>query len=310
MNQKLKKLLPVTVLGLSAACFGLSVTPAQASILVTDWNIEIDNGFCNFTSTGTTVTPSNPGVVPNASYFAQDCNPGSVPPPNGNLGQTISWGTPATPAGQSSITIQSSGPTSLTTNGPFGLVTLLQHNNNPIFGTLNTGTFVGLLDLASVLPADMAMPVFTDSPALFMFDFIETTNAEPCAVPPGGGGPCPDIFVLSSLTTLTNGQIDLTADSPNTFVVTTFQKGSYEYDLLLQVQGVNALTSAQCSAAGAVSNCVGFTTEEGGVNDFTVGAAIRSVRQLPRDVPEPGSLGLLAAGMASLGLLRKSKKAE
>ena len=141
----------------------------------------------------------------------------------------------------------------------------------------------------------------------FGVSFTETNNnpgnpgACPAGVPFNGFG-CGDIFALTS------DLIDLaTAELFNgttlAFLIDSFSVDGFTYDVYVAALGLGPLSPGACAAAGAGENCIGFTTAENEVNSFQLEFAILATE----NIPEPATLGLLAASLLLMGLVRRRK---
>lgn len=237
-------------------------------------------------------------------------SPGGVDISNGN--RTLRWGNPATANGQSGLDI---GNTPVSTNVITGVgVTLpavpnitVTHRNQPIYEpSLDK---VSLQSILTLTPSVPALPGLPSQTIVFGIDFLETPNDGTNGVCADGGTPgvgvnangCADIFVIDqnslnfSFFYDTDGAAGI--DAPQQYFISFFELTS----------GLNPLPTAACLAAtGSSAACLGFRTPEAANTTVQFGAVI-TTEKVVISVPEPGILGLLGLGLASMAFALRRK---
>ena len=261
------KMLNKSLLAIGALAFG---TLAQAAI-VTTWDADIKGVWTAAVPAGVT------GV-------------GTT---------TLSWGTPANPAGdQSSLVITNPGglvPVTTYIGGGtppdanIAPTISLTHNNFVINAPFLTDATLSLtVKLTPTAPpgATTALPVVN-----YNITFRETDNAPPCTV--DSDTPCRDIFGLV-----------------NGFLNTSFGYDGQTYFVnAFPIEGgsLTTLSDAACADVDLGPGCLGFTTEENKSTPLPFGFTIST---LPISVPEPGSLALMGLALAGLGLASRRRSAQ
>jgi hypothetical protein len=261
----------------------LFAAQGASAALVTDWNFQAYSAFTDWSPESDAegaVTPSNP----NENF---EGNP-----------TTLSWGVAEN---QSSISIDPVVEGTVQTNGDFEQSATFTHNNFPIRdpNDVSLESFLLATNLVLTATAPPEMEGATESlPLDFPSLFFESPNVENCGFESESN--CDDIFVLG-------GGDATNLNEEGIFEATTgFTLDDITYTVLLEIEGLGALTNDQCSAANAGAGCVGFLTQEGQVNQFTSRFAIRAE---VAEVPEPGTLGLLGLGLAGLGFAGRRRRA-
>ena len=176
----------------------------------------------------------------------------------------------------------------------------ITHHNNVLsgsFATLLTSQIESSLTLWAFPPGDDGGPPdFGPDTLFFTVFFAETSNSEGnCVVVSPVGNPCNDIFALNQSDAF-NKSFDYDGEDyfVSIFPIVGSGLGSF-----------NLLGAAACEAAGALADCVGFTTVEG--QNTTVQFGFTITADPIELVPEPGSLALAGLGLGLIGLLRRRK---
>lgn len=267
------------------------VAQAAGAAMITQWDYTILSGFSNAMqadgtpvdfSPGSTMSHSGQGAGFDNDYTKISASDGSA---------------------TSSIAIDGSVTGSgLTTNGPGVAGATFTHDNQVIdLGTNTLESFkldTSLSLTANAPPSEsggqVSVPVLT-----FNSFFTETDNTvgqSNCAVQDGGPA-CSDIFVLGNAGTLP-GSLNDDGD----FVISQdFNAGTDNrlYTLFLTIDGLGLLDDDMCTSAGADSGCIGLTTMENKLNEFTTNLRIVSA---VTPVPEPGSLAIMLMGLGLVGI--------
>jgi len=186
----------------------------------------------------------------------------------------------------------------------FALGPVVTHNNYVITGTSLSST--AAQDYVVLTPNGGGPDQIQE--VTFGVDFTETTNnpgnpgACPAGVPFNGFG-CGDIFALTSdLIGLATAQA-FNNGSVLAFLIDSFSVDGFTYDVYVAALGLAPLSEEACNAAGAGDNCIGFVTAENETSSFQLEFAILATE----NIPEPATLGLLAASLLLMGLVRRRK---
>jgi hypothetical protein len=295
----------------AAGVAALVASVASASPIVTTWNYTVGTAF----DTSTTLWDPNP---PSASG-------GSLT----NTPSKLAWGIPGASGQQSSLVISNS-PASDQANktainpdgelvtaighlptfapGEIGPTQIFTHNNFTIksgSNTLDSVTAVGSLMLSEATPGVGGVHTFPPLP--FGVNFKETVNFPSGNCVDNTPKPCADIFVIS-------GGLNLPFwFNSNTDSLSLINPGNPDFvEYFIQIfpfvssTPLTTLSPDACAAAGAPSPCQGFKTEEGQANNVQFAFSITTQ---PISIPEPGMLGLLAAGLVGLGFVMRRRQA-
>jgi len=230
---------------------------AQAAPVAT-WAWEVSTEF----DTASTVFTAGPGATTNTAL-------------------ELAWGVPLN-VNQSSLVISGNPagdpPFAVTDGGPT-LTQIFTHNNFVQQIGSTQLDHVNVLSHIELTPSGGGTTFMGD--AVFDVNFQETPNDGPCAAGTGAP-PCPDIFVLGGGVGAFN------------FIYDGYL---YSVSIIETTGALNPLPPAACTAAGALSPCLGFLTPENQATQAQF-AFLISAREIT--VPEPGTLALL--GLALFGI--------
>ena len=295
-------------LGLAAAAFFAASAASAAPI--TNWDYTVNSWFSNganapaaSSSGGGTGYTAGDGVtkfVPSgttAGAPAASSSSWSISPLELNWGRSsgsIAAGTRSglgitEAAGTAGTTSKSAGSTAgnVVTNGGYEAANAYTHYNRGNIGSNSWTLQSTIIDAQLVLTAEGGSPVIPFI-ANYQIRFVETPNtATNCPTALTDAAVCSDIFVLDGL------------------LGESFNYGGYKYTFDFTATGqFGELLPAQCALAGVAAGCIGFSTPEG-VN-YTTNFLFRIRAE---EIPEPGSIALLGAGLLGLvGIRRRQQK--
>ena len=212
---------------------------------------------------------------------------------------SLSWGS----SNQSGIDISDSPSSTLVnTNGAAVGNVKITHRNQAISGTsLDSVNILSTLTLTPHTPS--GGPSVGPNTIPFGVNFKETpNNADPCADGGANGSDvnaagCADIFVIDKNSLnfeFFYDDIDGSGITGRSYFISFFEL----------TNGLNPLSNAACSAAGAANGCFGFETPEGANTTFQFASLITTERV---GIPEPGILALFGAALSALFFTRRRK---
>lgn len=268
---------------LAAFALGLAGATGAQAALITQWGYTVTTEWGNGTNAPapvfTSVSSTNYADATMLSWGA--LNPPNQTPIDTNDPNTSRSGliiTPDTPV---------TNPPDLFTNGAAVDTHTITHYNNTIsssFSTLSTASVFTTLTLTPLVPSGPSLGTLTRT---FQVDFSETPNTAStasCGFPSTSA--CDDIFVL-------------TAGS----LTQSFVLDGINYTLEILATGLGPLPAATCQAADASAGCIGFQTEEHKATPAQFSFKISAAQ-----VPEPGILGLLGLGLATIGFVGRLRR--
>lgn len=266
---------------LAAFALGLAGATGAQAALITQWGYTVTTEWGNGTNAPAPVFTSGNGLThADAAMLSWGApNPPSQTPidtTNPNTSRSGLIITPDTPV---------TNPPDLFTNGAAVDTHTITHYNNTIsstFSTLTSASVFTTLTLTPLAPPGLSLPTLTRT---FQVDFRETPNVAPCGF--SSVSVCDDIFVLKA------GSL-----------TQTFVLDGITYTLDILATGLGPLPAATCAAAGAAAGCIGFQTQEHKATPAQFSFKISAAQQ----VPEPGILGLLGLGLATIGFVGRLRR--
>lgn len=268
---------------LAAFALGLAGATGAQAALITQWGYTVTTEWGNGANAPAPVFSGGDGTTFSSATMLSwgASNPPSQVPNDTANPETSRSGLIITPGGPVTQ------PPNLFTNGVAVDTHTITHYNNTIashFSTLSTASVFTTLTLTPLAPPGMSLPTLTRT---FQVDFSETPNTSSpgtCGFPSTSA--CDDIFVL-------------TAGS----LTQSFVLGGITYTLDILATGLGPLPAATCAAAGAAAGCIGFQTLE-----HQATPAQFSFKISAQQVPEPGILGLLGLGLATIGFVGRIRR--
>jgi PEP-CTERM motif-containing protein len=284
----IRKCMVLTALAASAVC------PAIANATpVSIWNYELTTSFTGVNTFG----PGNGLQLQTDTQVSWGEAGGNVFIDGGNRsGITISDVDGTGAEDPTASPIIGTVTTNAVIEPGIGLGAWITHHNNVLNASLATLRTTQLESVLTMTPNTPMTPGSVGpSSLLFTVFFAETPNSTPCAAASPPGNPCNDIFAINSSQAFNQAfSFDGLAYFVSIFPIINGSPSTFP-----------TLTSGECLAAGANNGCVGFTTVEGQNTTVRFGFAVTS-RAI--DLPEPGSLGLIAAALSAMGVAYRRRR--